>query len=391
MHISEPIWGPVILDAMTSSNSANSEANMSSPAGFSSAETDAIVAAISSSGSYLWSFKMYWIIAAPITLATILLPLVAGPIFRRSVIYLYQNRYYARPILALLGLGGIVAMDQFAPVIPYLYVFGISYGLVALYKLIHASVYGKNQWIWTGFSIVFATSLAMDELVAAFAKVGMTGYLPLIYLFLVWYRFEIRDWLGPRLQRPWSHISQRCRKLQLLQFLQSKRWIWQVSLLCIYYTSAVLIYVNVPYYGALSIFSIPLGILAINRFIRSFVTRVYIIRWTVYTVLYTASLIMDARAAWNSDCEYDHVLYNSGPSGELGSDCGQGLLVFGFTCFVPATYLFGFWIFLDYKNPIYGFVGYWYHRGRQISLQDFYRLWPQYRRKSKLQGDPRFP
>ena len=63
---------------------------------------DAIVGAISAPGSYLWSFKMYWVITAPVTLVTILLPLIAGHIFRSITQFCYENRTYALTLCVIL-------------------------------------------------------------------------------------------------------------------------------------------------------------------------------------------------------------------------------------------------------------------------------------------------
>ena len=334
MNISEPIWGPIIPEAASNDSGADPGiSNMSVPNSFSETQSNAIITAISSSGPYLWSFKMYWTIASPVTFATILLPLIFGPILRSSVEFFYDNRSYARLFLMLLGLGAIAVLDELVPTLAYILIFGISFGLLALGSLIWVSVTGENQWIWAGFAAVFASSLALDELAVTFNKVGVTGYLPLTYLLAVWYRIEIRNFVAPKFRRTQDYIAKMCPWWLSPLFSKPLPWV-----ICTYNGFAVLVYFVVPYYGALTIFSVPLGILAINRVIRSFVTQTDISLWILYVAIFTASLTIDAYFAWNSGCS------NVGSLGELDNKCGDGPLLFGFTCFVPATYLFGLWL-----------------------------------------------
>ena len=284
MNINEPLWGPVIPSSMTQIDQPNSSDTGLNSTSFTDNQTEAIVSAISSSSStYLWSFKMYWLIAAPVVLATVLLPLIAGSTLRYMSKIIYDNRAYSRLLLTILALMVIVTIDQFVPVEQYLFIFGISYGLIALTMLMWSSHSGRNQWIWAGFSVTFAAAVAMDELVDAFDNVGITGYLPLGYLILLWFRSELRDFLVPKLRWLDRHSgiiswAKRTSKTQTK--------VCQAGVICVYYVVTLFIYFVVPYPGTLCIFSIPLGVLAINRVLSSFSTKTNRLYWSAYTFFF---------------------------------------------------------------------------------------------------------
>lgn len=248
------------------------------------------------------------------TLATILLPLVAGPIFRSTLRAFYRNRTYLRPLLAITILAGFTYLDVAIDGYLYTLVFGIALGAVALYTLCRASRSGKNQVIWCGYSITFAAFFTIDQLVNT-GRVGITGYVSLGYLLVVW--------LHPEIRKPLQVITRHYVQLRdkWLDYIHTKvnRWTWQVVLIIIYYAFASLVDTFVPLYVALAIFSIPLGVLSINRAIRSFFAQRHVFHWALYTLIFGASLTFDLITQ-----------------------------VYGFTCFLPMTYLFVFYIYHDH-------------------------------------------
>lgn len=314
MNLSDPIWGPIIPAATRSDSPTNSTSNTTNSTGFSQNQTNAIIGEIASSGGYLWSFKLYWIISASVTLATILLPLVAGPIFRSTVRAFYRNRTYLRPLVAITGLGGFTYIDVALNGYVYTIVFGTTLGAIALFMLCRASRSGKNQVIWCGYSITFAASFTIDQLVDT-GPVGISGYVSLGYLLVASLRPEIRK----PLQFITRHYVQARDKWLDYFHTKIKRWTWQVVVVVIYYSFTACVLRFVPFYGLMPIFSIPLGVLSINRSIRSCFAQKHVYHWILYTLIFGVSLTIDLAAP-----------------------------IYGFTCFLPMSYLFGFYIYHDH-------------------------------------------
>ena len=192
MNTKDPIWGPIIPKAVEYKFPENSSALENSTTAIARNQTDAITSAISTSGGYLWSFKIYWIIAAPVTFVTILLPLIAGPTARYVVKFSYHNRAYSRIILSLLGVAGEIIMAIFVPSLVYLIIFGLAYGVLALTMLLWASASGQNSLLWASFAAIYAYSLLLDIYVDLLEHVPVTGFIPLIFLIIVLFQSDIR-------------------------------------------------------------------------------------------------------------------------------------------------------------------------------------------------------
>ena len=68
-----------------------------------------LISAIDSSGSYLWSFELYWYITVPLTICTIVVPLITGFIVRslwKWAVYVRLNReVYFLVLLCLTAVG----------------------------------------------------------------------------------------------------------------------------------------------------------------------------------------------------------------------------------------------------------------------------------------------
>ncbi|KAL9629740.1 MAG: hypothetical protein Q9204_005102, partial [Flavoplaca sp. TL-2023a] len=179
MNIQDPLWGPIIpggtlpgtsenLTARANTTKALNDTAQANVTGMALNQTDVLVSAISSSGGYLWSFKIYWIIATPVTFATILLPLIAGPTARYIVKFSYHNRAYSRIGLSLLGIVGEIIAAITLPPNVYIIIFGVAYGILAFGMLSWASVPGRNQLAWAAFAMVYAYSILLDLFVIAF-------------------------------------------------------------------------------------------------------------------------------------------------------------------------------------------------------------------------------
>ena len=291
---------------------------------------NAIIAEISSSSPYLWDFKLYWIIVGPTTLATILLPLIAGPVLRWTLKTFHRNRIYLRPLVALLCIGALIALDWFVSPTVYLYLFGISFGSVAAYTLIRASYTGRDQLIWCGYSVTFAASFTMDNLIASLGNVGICGYMSITYLILVFLRPEIEEIVGPRLaqllQKVMRHSPTMQREtLDKIRTLKSNLLFREGIAIILYYGFAVLIFLKLSMWYSLCLFTIPHLVFSTNRLIRSVCTRKLLPHWLLYVIIFWLSFAVD----------YD------APT------------VYGLTCFFPMGYLFCLWIFLDHKPFFY--------------------------------------
>ncbi|KAL8920429.1 MAG: hypothetical protein Q9172_004501 [Xanthocarpia lactea] len=192
MNIKDPIWGPIIPQGFEPELSDNSSALDNSTTAIARNQTKAITSAISTSGGYLWSFKIYWIIAAPITFVTILLPLIAGPTARNIVQFSYHNRAYSRIILILLGVAGEIILAILLPSVLCPIVFGCAYGALAILMLFWTSVSGQNSLLWASYAAINAYSLMLDLYVDELEGVPVTGITPLIFLIIVLFRSDIR-------------------------------------------------------------------------------------------------------------------------------------------------------------------------------------------------------
>ena len=329
MNLRNPLWGPVIPNSTSSASLPSSTPDSTSSMGLSQ-DQNTIIAEIASSSPYLWDFRLFWIIAGLMTLATILLPVIGGPIFRWTVKTFHRNMVYLRPLIALLLLGALAALDYFIPTTPYWYVFGFSFGSVAGCTLIYASYTGKDQLIWCGYSIIFAASFTMDELVDFLGPdVGLCGYWSLTYLILVWMRREVKELVTHRLaqllQRVIRHLpTTLCKALGKLRALLPDLRVRKVMAFLLYYGLAVLLYFLLSNIGSLCFFGIPHGVLSINRLIRSACTREYFPYWLIYAGIVWLSFIVTYKFP-----------------------------VYALTSFLPMAYLFPFWVFLDHKRFFY--------------------------------------
>lgn len=327
MNIRDPIWGSIIPSASNKNTSRNITAQTNNSTAIVQNQTHAIVSAISTSGGYLWSFKFYWIITTPVTFATILLPLVAGPTTRYVVKFSYHNRAYARLLLSFLGLAGVVILATLVPVSAYFVVFGFVFGALALGMLSWASVPGRDQLLWATFAAVFAYSLLLDLYAIELNPVPVTGTVPLVFLILVLFRSDIRRLIPPKIRIP--VVARLVNTFRESRRLRRACVIGAIGLLYI-----LLLIVGLPR----GILLVPLCILAVNRLVHSYVTGEHAIYWGVYDVLLVISTVLD---------------YLSGYTFLLP--------------FVPIPYVFAFWIYQNCR----AFFTRTLHRIRGMSVTEY--------------------
>ncbi|KAL8676770.1 MAG: hypothetical protein Q9224_007254, partial [Gallowayella concinna] len=253
---------------------------------------------------------IYWIISAPVTCATILLPLIAGPTVRYIVKVAYHNRAYSRIVLSLLGVAGEVLM---AILVPFcLVIFVIAYGILALGMLCWASFHGRNQLVWASFAAVYAYSLLLDLSIDQLSFVPITGLVPLMFLILILFRFEIG-----RLSLMKTLGLLGVRLVNILRGYGHLRWF----LILLYYILVIVLFLYVSIQIRLPILVITLGILAINRLIRSSIDRKNAIHWRIYGFVLLGSAAVD-------------LVHGSGTV----------------LPFAPMSYAFAVWIYQEYGS-----------------------------------------
>ena len=328
MNISQPLWGELISSAANYSTNGSTVAAPNNLTVISENDADAIIDTISSSGTYLWSFEMYWAVAAPATLATILLPLVAGPTVRFLVTISYHNRTYARIIGTLVLIGGLTVADLFLWEDDYLYVFGIGCGVPTFAVLCVSSWFGKDQWLWCGFSIIFAECIVFEW----YFSDGLTNWVPFVYLMIIWWIDYILTMPTPFVQRMKKFSDRTLDRLQKLYMSHQKRWIW-LSIF-VYYGLAGVVYWTGPAFILIIVFGIPLGVQAINRFVHSLAVKEKRRYWLLYLIVYTGSVATDIS-----------ILITSPTTTAPYQSWAQ-------TTFVPVAYLILAWLWANYQGKV---------------------------------------
>ena len=273
MNLKDPLWSkkespnsaPEVANGSTMAKITNSASNNVSL--FNTNETDAIINAITGSGTHLWSFQDYWIATLPVVVATIFLPIIVGPVFRYSIKNLLKNTAFIVPILMLLTLAASLTtslMDKFAA---YTAVVLFPFGGTAAFFLIYAPVTGKDQILWCGYAITYGTSLWFDSFVRDFRIIDtpkgpwVTGLIPPIYLGIT--HCGISGWrnIGPRLKAfTWKCIG--------MDQGAEKRFVRRAVPIVLYHIFAIPYWWKVRDRGTL--LAIPFAILVANRLINSF-------------------------------------------------------------------------------------------------------------------------
>lgn len=196
MNIAQPLSSVLVPQpSQPIAENISSSVGEKNSTAYNDSQTNALIDEISSSGPYLWSFKLYWIVAAQATLATILLPLVAGMVYRNIVKFVYNNRIYSRTsrhrdkrsAVPWNSLG--LARHKREPFLCA--VCGRRWGLLLLIALIRYSFPDKYPWTWSTFTILYASFMKMNWYFMLLSS--LTGAL-LCIIFIIW----LLDPLPPR-------------------------------------------------------------------------------------------------------------------------------------------------------------------------------------------------
>ena len=290
---------------------------------FNTNETDAIINAITGSGTHLWSFKDYWIVTLPVVAATIFLPIIVGPVFRYSIKKLLGNTAFIVPILMLLTIVASIATSLKDKFTAYAVVILFPFALTAVALVIYASMKGKDQILWCGYAITYGTSLWIDTFVRDFRIIDtpkgpwLAGLLPPTYLLLTHCGISI----GPRLKV----FTLKCVGMDQGA---EKGFVRRAVPIILYHIFAIPYWVKVRDRGTL--LAIPFAILVANRLLNttrdSNPKRFFV--WLGFFFIWVCSVAADRNLA---------------PSRASGF----------FIAFFPMWALFAYRAYLDHKTRIH--------------------------------------
>lgn len=318
----------ITIDARNTSDLAGVAARVSNIDSLALANsTDALISAISGSGSHLWSFKAFWYIALPVTVATVLFPFMVPWLFRVTVAWLSKNRGWIIPVSQIPLIAAGVALSTEGYLIVFIFFFSIYIIFITLPSFYRASRDGKDQILWIGFANTLGISLWIDisrlRLLDGNAhnKPALYSILPPVYLMLSY--SPIREtwlvrWTKIIIQRTFHYFVSKDGHIQS----EARRGV----LIIIYYATVTGYWYNVKDWGA--ILAIPFGIIIVNRLIWSVshtLTRSFWC-WILFLCLYIICTSVD------------RVL------GSRGSRFGGF-----FIAYLPATLLFATWVYLDHQ------------------------------------------
>ena len=338
MNLKDPLWS----HKEASDSAIDSFPNSIPP--FYTNGTEAIIEAITESGTHLWSFQDYWIVTVPVVLATIFLPIIVGPVFRFSYWNLTKNTTFIVPILMLLTISASLATSLEDKFTVYTVLILFPFGLTAVWWMLKASMTGTDQILWCGYTITYGMSLWIDTVARDFRIINtpkgpwVSGLLPPVYLLVT--HCGISNWI---------HVATILKDMWEL-FSKAKgagRECCRVVLMVLYYGVAIAYWYNKRDRGTL--LAIPFAILAANRLLStahdSDSKRLYI--WFGFLVIWICSVVADRRLA-------------------LSHNRFSGF----FIAFFPMSALFGFWAYLDHKTRIRKIVRkYWRRKENQGELK----------------------
>ena len=345
MNLKDPLWPKKgspksttgVANGSTMANITDSPSNNISL--FNTNESDAIINAISGSGTHLFSFQDYWIVTLPVVAATIILPIIVGPVFRYSIRKLLKNTALIVPILMLLTIVASIATSLKDKFTAYTVMVLFPFGLTAAALVVYASVTGKDQILWCGYAITYGTSLWIDTFVRDFRIIDtpkgpwVSGLIPPAYLLIT--HCGISDWrnIGPRLKVfTWKCVG--------LDQGAKKGWKRRAVPILLYHIFAIPYWVKVRDRGTL--LAIPFAILVANRLlntIRDSTSKRFFV-WVGFLFIWICSVAADRNLA---------------PSRSSGF----------FIAFFPMWALFAYQAYLDHKARIHKVLRKWQGKGNR--------------------------
>ena len=192
MNLSDPLW-PTKNETTRTALSRTSTRDVPpilGKASLSSTEgTDTIVQAIRTSGSHLWTLQSYWYVTFPVTIATIIVPMVIGIIFRSVSRFAFHHRGYWR----LFVVTGIAIVELMFDIVTNIYgmqtiaLIAVTavLGLTACVLVYISLVKKKHRLRWCGFTISVAIYPILLVYPFGWAANVLYIFIPFIYLLLV--------------------------------------------------------------------------------------------------------------------------------------------------------------------------------------------------------------
>ena len=200
MNLSDPLW-PAKKNSNDTTSTNDSTYNgiplPINPSILSTDQTRAIISAIQSSGSHLWTFRSYWYFTIPVTVATVVIPMFIGAVFRSVSRFAIYHRGHWR-FVVIIGVVGLVATLDYLVKTLYDFQFVliaviVLMGLLALTLTCRALYRKKNRRMWCGFTITVAIYPPVWWYNDGYFRSYFSIFIPLTYVLLVWSREELRQ------------------------------------------------------------------------------------------------------------------------------------------------------------------------------------------------------
>jgi hypothetical protein len=259
-------------------------------------QTDALIAAISTSGPHLFTFPTFLIVAFTVTFMTIILPLIAGNIFRILLQSVDHYKGHWKVLVFVLSIATIVLTRIFIPPdmqLIYIIIFGVPQGIFTVIILYKTASNRKRSIAYAG---ILSTSIGYDA--ASFSDgyrfeaglfLGLTGILPLLYLFVLGAANHIAVTMRNRSPRWKDSLS---FEIPATITTHQKEWIWALA--------AAWVSFNVGLYFApntlllyIAGYTVVLGFYGIGRIFASKRTHEGLYKWIFYLGMVLLSATLD--------------------------------------------------------------------------------------------------
>jgi len=188
MNLQDPLWGSVDSTSPPSTEARKQLIRKLDTTNdtslFTQTEASNIITAIKGSGAHLWTLKSYWYTAIPVTVATILLPVVLGRLLRLTSQFIYPYVRHWRILLGLLVIAGsfLILTNRIA--------FTVYLSTIAGFFLALAFWRKKHRRFWaiyaSGCIPCIALTWRVENGTVSFPSLFIVGFL-LLYLVTGWY------------------------------------------------------------------------------------------------------------------------------------------------------------------------------------------------------------
>lgn len=231
-----------LLSRATSLNSTNSSSSGTSNENISLSQnqTDSIIAAISTSGPHLFTFQTFLIVVFTITFATIVLPMIAGAIFRTILQWANHYKGHWRVLLLVLCVAVIIATRLAIPQeVLYAYIIIFAGPQIALAALLNFRTKLRIKR-WIAYAAILVMSIYVDLASGDLRSVlfgdhtghgfpGLTGILPVFYLFVLGTMNDMLLFFRRRTSKSGILSSYSAKAISILISGHRKSWAWGLA------------------------------------------------------------------------------------------------------------------------------------------------------------------